>query len=53
MPGVDVWSNSPADAVMKSDMTTTYGASQPHENRQPYLTVTWLIALTGIFPPRS
>jgi microcystin-dependent protein len=29
------------------------GGSQPHENRQPYLVMTWIIALTGIFPSRG
>jgi microcystin-dependent protein len=31
----------------------TAGASQQHENRQPYLVVNWCIALTGIFPSRN
>lgn len=29
------------------------GGSQPHNNLQPYLTVRYIIALQGIFPPRS
>ena len=29
------------------------GGSQPHENRQPYLAINFLIALTGIFPSRN
>jgi microcystin-dependent protein len=29
------------------------GGSQPHENRQPYLTLNWCIALEGIFPSRN
>lgn len=29
------------------------GGSQPHPNRQPYLAVSFIIALQGIFPPRS
>ncbi|MGH3079820.1 MAG: phage tail protein [Gaiellaceae bacterium] len=29
------------------------GGSQPHENMQPYLTVTFAIALNGIFPARD
>jgi microcystin-dependent protein len=29
------------------------GGSQPHENRQPYLTLAWIIALIGIFPSRN
>jgi microcystin-dependent protein len=31
----------------------TAGASQPHENRQPFLTLTFAIALQGIFPSRN
>lgn len=31
----------------------TVGASQPHENRPPYLTIRFCIALQGIFPPRN
>ena len=29
------------------------GGNQPHENRQPYLTLNFVIALTGIFPARN
>lgn len=29
------------------------GGSQPHENRQPYLAVSFCIALRGIYPPRA
>jgi microcystin-dependent protein len=29
------------------------GGSQPHENRQPFLTLTWMIALQGVFPSRN
>lgn len=29
------------------------GASQPHENMQPYLAVNFIIALSGIFPSRD
>lgn len=29
------------------------GGSQPHENRQPYLTINYCIALNGIFPSRN
>ena len=29
------------------------GGSLPHNNRQPYLTVTFIISLGGIFPPRN
>ncbi len=29
------------------------GGSQPHNNLQPYLTMTFCIALQGVYPPRS
>jgi microcystin-dependent protein len=29
------------------------GGSQPHENRQPYLTVNFIISLFGVFPTQS
>lgn len=29
------------------------GTGQPHENRQPYLTLNFIIALQGIFPSRA
>jgi microcystin-dependent protein len=32
---------------------TNVGGSQPHENRQPFLTLNWVIALQGIFPSRN
>jgi microcystin-dependent protein len=33
--------------------TTIAGGSQPHENMAPFLTVTFLISLFGIFPTQS
>ncbi|MCJ2045488.1 tail fiber protein [Methylobacterium sp. J-078] len=44
---------SPASPVQLSGGTIALqGGSQPHENRQPYQTVNFIIALQGIFPPR-
>ncbi len=43
----------PTDLV---DMATTHltpSGGQPHENRQPYQVVRWIIALQGIFPSRN
>jgi microcystin-dependent protein len=31
----------------------TFGGNQPHTNLQPYLTVSWCIAMQGIFPSRN
>ena len=32
---------------------STVGGSQPHENMQPYLTLNFCIALTGIYPTQN
>jgi microcystin-dependent protein len=32
---------------------TSTGGSQPHENRQPYLVLNFIIALQGVFPSRN
>jgi microcystin-dependent protein len=33
--------------------TTVSGSGQPHDNRSPYLTVNFIIALEGVFPSRN
>jgi microcystin-dependent protein len=38
---------------MAPQMIGVTGASQPHENRQPYLVVNYCIALSGTFPSRN
>lgn len=38
---------------MNQNLIGTVGGSQPHENRQPYLVMTWVISLSGIFPSRN
>ncbi|NJL76835.1 MAG: phage tail protein [Saprospiraceae bacterium] len=43
---------NPANAV-KGVQTDTTGGNQAHPNMQPYLCVNFIIALEGIFPPRS
>lgn len=39
------------DAVM--NVSTSAGGSQPHDNRQPYLTCNYIIALVGVFPSQN
>jgi len=39
--------------AMNGGSISSYGGGQPHENRQPYLTMNWVIALEGIFPSRN
>lgn len=40
------------DASMKPAALTTTGG-QPHENRQPYLILNFIIATSGLYPTRS
>lgn len=35
------------------ETTEAIGGGQPHNNMQPYLTLNFIIALQGIFPPRG
>lgn len=42
-----------ANATMKPDALASAGGGQPHNNMSPYLTVNYIIALEGIFPPRN
>jgi microcystin-dependent protein len=39
--------------AMYPQMVSNVGGSQPHENRQPYLALTFAIALQGAFPSRN
>jgi microcystin-dependent protein len=39
--------------TLNSGSLLAVGGSQPHENRQPYLTLNFCIALQGIFPSRN
>lgn len=41
------------NTTMNSFAISTAGGSQPHENMQPYIALSFCIALQGIFPPRS
>jgi microcystin-dependent protein len=42
-----------ANGTMAPAMIGIAGGSQPHPNMQPYLVVTFIIALEGIFPSRN
>jgi microcystin-dependent protein len=50
--GTNMYSNAAPNQVMNPMSTTITGGSQPHNNMPPYLTVTFIIALQGIFPQR-
>ena len=40
-------------APMYAQALTIAGGSAPHNNLMPYLTLTFIIALQGVYPPRS
>ena len=44
---------APPRQAMNAAMCGNAGGNQPHENRQPYLVLNWVIALQGIFPSRN
>jgi microcystin-dependent protein len=39
--------------ALNPNTVTSVGGSQPHTNQQPYLTLNFIIALTGVFPSRN
>lgn len=39
--------------TMEPSSITYVGGNQPHENRQPYLVLNFVIALQGVFPSRN
>lgn len=52
--GGPLYSTTPgALATMNGAALSPTGGSQPHNNWSPYLGVTFIIALQGIFPPRQ
>lgn len=51
--GSQIYSTATANATMSPSMIAPAGGSQPHENRQPFLCVTFIIALSGRFPSRN
>lgn len=47
------YSNAQSLTTLRPDTVANAGGSQPHENRQPYLVLNFVIALQGIFPSRN
>ncbi len=48
-----LYADPPFTQVMAPAAMGVTGGSQPHNNMQPYLGLTFIIALEGIFPPRG
>ncbi len=52
--GVDLYiEENPNVAMANPASITPIGGSQPHSNIQPYLTLSFIISLFGVFPPPS
>lgn len=51
--GVNMYSVNPPSAPMAAASLTAAGGSQPHDNHQPYLTLSWCISLFGVFPSQT
>jgi microcystin-dependent protein len=41
---------APGNTTLAPSTITNVGGSQPHNNQQPFLTLSFAIALQGIFP---
>lgn len=52
-PTIDLYFQDVATASTNAANVTPRGGSQPHENRQPYLCVSYIISLFGVFPSFS
>lgn len=49
----NLYSAIPSGSTLAPTAFSANGGSQPHNNMPPYLTLTFIIALQGVFPPRS
>lgn len=49
----DLYTNDVGSIAMAPGVVSIVGGSQPHENMQPYLVVTFIISLFGAFPTQS
>ncbi|MCW3058901.1 MAG: hypothetical protein JWQ02_722 [Capsulimonas sp.] len=48
-----LYTTAAPDATMANNAVDYSGSGQAHNNMQPYLALNFIIALQGIFPPRS
>jgi microcystin-dependent protein len=51
--GAQLYGAAAGLVAMNPASVSNVGGSQPHENRQPYLALSFCIALQGIFPSRN
>lgn len=51
-PADATYANAGANAIMNGSMVGVSGGNLPHNNMQPYLTLNFCIALSGVYPSR-
>jgi microcystin-dependent protein len=51
--GINRYAPAGAPTPMGVSAISVAGGNQPHDNMQPYLTLSWVIALVGVFPSRD
>jgi microcystin-dependent protein len=51
--GGSLYAAAGSAAPLDPTMVSQAGGSQPHNNMMPYLALTFIIALVGVFPPRN
>lgn len=51
-PGINAYDAGAPTVAMSSSAMSVTGGGQPHNNMQPYLGLTYIIAMQGIFPQR-
>lgn len=51
--GFPIYDGTANPVALSSQAVTTAGGSTPHDNRQPYLAITYIISLFGIFPSQN
>lgn len=49
----NVYRDATNPVAMSQTVVSSNGGGLPHNNRQPYLSLNFIIALQGIFPPRA
>jgi microcystin-dependent protein len=52
-PQVKAFINGAASSAMSTQIVSSVGGSQPHNNFQPYLCLDFIISLFGIFPSQT
>jgi microcystin-dependent protein len=53
IPGGNVYVEEDATSPLGAQSLAPAGASQPHDNMQPYLCISFILSLFGIFPSQS